>query len=134
MKKTYSGSCHCGIVRFEAAIDLSGETSKCNCSICTKGRFWKTMVPADGFRLLQGDGSLTDYQFGRKSIRHFFCKICGIKTFGRIEIPELGGTVYAVNVSCLDDATTEEWAKAPVVFQNGRDDDYEHAPSETRYL
>ena len=134
MKKTYSGSCHCGAIRFEAAINLAEETSKCNCSICTKGRFWKTMVPADDFRLLQGKDRLTDYQFGRKLIHHFFCKTCGIKTFGRVEIPELGGTVYAVNVPCLDDATTKEWAEVPVIFQDGRNDDYEHPPTETRYL
>jgi hypothetical protein len=121
VKKTYHGSCHCGAVRFEAAIDLSGETSKCNCSICTKGRFWKTMVSADDFWLLQGEDSLTDYQF------------CGIKAFGRVEIPEMGGTVYAISVSSLDDATTL-WADAPITFQNGRNDDYEHAPAETRYL
>ena len=134
MKKAYSGSCHCGAVSFEAEIDLSGETSKCNCSICTKGRFWKTMVPADVFRLLQGEGNLSDYQFGRKLIHHFFCKICGIKTFGRVEIPELGGTVYAVNVPCLDDATTTDWAETSVIFQDGRNDNYEHPPTETRYL
>ena len=134
MKKTYHGSCHCGTIRFEAAIDLSGETSKCNCSICTKGRFWKTMVPTDDFRLLQGEDNLTDYQFGREVIHHFFCKTCGIKTFGRVEIPELGGTVYAVNVPCLDDATMDEWAEAQVTFQDGRNDDYEHPPAETSYL
>ena len=92
------------------------------------------MVPAEEFRLLQGADELSDYQFGRKSIHHFFCKTCGIKTFGRVEIPELGGTVYAVNVPCLDDATTEEWAEAPVIFQDGQSDEYDHPPAETRYL
>ena len=134
MKKTYNGSCHCGAVRFEASIDLSGETSKCNCSICTKGRFWKTMVPADEFRLLQGEDNLSDYQFGRKAIHHFFCKTCGIKPFGRVEMPEMGGTFYAISVPSLDDATTKEWDEAPIIFQDGRNDDYEHPPAETRYL
>ena len=134
MSKTYRGSCHCGAVRFEAAIDLNEETSKCNCSICTKGRFWKTLVPASDFRLLQGEEDLRDYQFGRKKIHHFFCTTCGVKPFGRVEIPEMGGTFYAISVSSLDDATTTLWADAPIIFQDGRDDDYEHPPSETRYL
>lgn len=44
MKKTYHRSCDYGAIRFEAAIDFSGEASKCNCAICMKGRFWKTRV------------------------------------------------------------------------------------------
>jgi hypothetical protein len=47
MIKIYQGSCHGGAVRFECELDLAEGTSKCNCSICTKARFWKAPeVPA----------------------------------------------------------------------------------------
>ena len=134
MKKTYQGGCHCGTVRFECDLDLADSTSKCNCSICTKTRFWKAIVRADAFHLLRGEEALTDYQFGHNAIHHFFCSRCGVKPFGSGEMEALGGRFYAVNVACLDDATEDELAEAPVVYEDGRNDRWDLAPTETRYL
>jgi hypothetical protein len=60
--KTYSGSCHCGAVRFQADIDLNQGTNKCNCSICTKARAWFVFVKLDRFRLLAGAEAQAEYR------------------------------------------------------------------------
>jgi hypothetical protein len=140
MKKTYHGSCHCGAVRFECEIDLTRGTSKCNCSMCAKTRYWKTLVKADAFRLLEGEEALTDYRFGSNTIHHLFCSRCGVKTFGRALLDvtfggeTLSGEYYAVNVVCLDDATIGELAEAPVRYEDGRNDNWESPPDEVRHL
>lgn len=136
MLKTYRGSCHCGAVRFECEVDLTQETSKCNCSMCAKTRYWKTIVKGDAFRLLQGEDALTDYQNqrGPHGIHHLFCGRCGVKPFGRGYLDALGGEFYGVNVACLDDAAPQELAEAPVVYQDGMNNNWGSPPAETRHL
>ncbi len=119
MIRLHKGSCHCGDVRFECELDLNDGTSKCNCSICAKSRFWKAIVPADKFRLLQGADRLADYQFGSRNIHHQFCKTCGVKPFGRGNFEPIGA-FYAVNIMCLDDISDTELAEAPVAVEDGR--------------
>ncbi len=133
MKKTYHGSCHCGAVRFEADLDLAGETSKCNCSFCRKSRLWKAIARADELRITAGEDTLTEYTV-TGFIAHCFCRRCGIKPFGRGHLEALGGTFYGVNLACLDDVSDAELSEAPVVFQDGAHDDWQHPPAETRYL
>ena len=64
--KTYQGSCHCGRVRYEVGLDLSGQVSVCNCSICSRAGWMLSFAPADRFKLLAGEDSLQDYQFGKE--------------------------------------------------------------------
>lgn len=134
MKKTYQGGCHCGAVRFECEIDPAEGTSRCNCSMCAKGRFWKAIARADEFRVLQGADALSDYSFGSGTIHHLFCRHCGVKPFGRGHLEALGGTFYAVNIACLDGSAPEEFATGTIVFQDGRNNDWSKAPVESRHL
>jgi hypothetical protein len=133
MKKTYRGSCHCGAVRFEADIDLAQGAFKCNCSICFKSRAWLAGVPATSFRLLAGEEKLRDYQFGKKSIHHFFCSACGVRPFSQAQDPK-GNKMYAVRVNCLDGVDAQELVDAPIKYFNMLHDDFKSVPVETRHL
>jgi hypothetical protein len=134
MLKTYHGSCHCGAVRFEADIDFAQGTGKCNCSICTKTRNWSVIIKPDAFRLLAGADALSDYQFASKSGHHLFCKHCGVRSFERGYVEQIGGDYVSVKVMALDDVDLNEILEAPVRFANGRDNAWWNPPAETRHL
>jgi hypothetical protein len=137
--KTYSGSCHCGAVRFEADVDLAEGTIKCNCSSCVKARSWLVVARSDRFRLTSGIESQANYQWtppGRTgpTVQYHFCKICGIRTPGRGELEAMGGVFYAVQVPLLEDVDSDELAAAPIRYLDGRQDHFDRAPADTRFL
>ncbi len=133
--RTYSGGCHCGAVRFEADLDVSAGTVKCNCSICAKLRLWSVQVAPAAFRLLAGEAALADYRGRNPVAHHLFCRICGVHPFEWVDVPNMSGTkYYNVNVACLDGLEIDELMAAPVRFADGRNDAWERRPAETRHL
>jgi hypothetical protein len=99
LSNAYEGSCHCGQVKYKANVDLSRIIS-CNCSICSRRGTLLAFTPASEFTLLSGDGNLADYQFGKRSIHHLFCKTCGVSSFSKGRMPD-GTEMRAINVRCL---------------------------------
>ena len=133
MLKTYGGACHCGAVRFEADIDLTQATYRCNCSICSRNRFWATMVKPAAFRLLEGKSELTQYLFYSMQNEHYFCKTCGVQAFARVNTPEVGEMVH-VNIGCVDGTSAEELAASPITYCDGKNDNWPSPPKITSYL
>ncbi|MFC4250309.1 GFA family protein [Sinimarinibacterium flocculans] len=97
---TYTGSCHCGGIRFEVDGDLDGAMA-CNCSICQRKGSLLWFVPRDRLRLLTPEDAAATYTFNRHAIRHRFCATCGIHPFGEGTDPK-GQRMAAINVRCLD--------------------------------
>jgi hypothetical protein len=107
---THTGGCHCGRVRFEVIAPSRIEVIDCNCSICAKSGYLHLIVPKDRFKLLSGKDSLSTYAFNTGTAKHFFCSVCGIKSF---YVPRSHPDGYSVNARCLDGGTVEELTVVP---------------------
>lgn len=140
MKKTYKGSCHCKSVQFECDLDLETDgTRRCNCTFCFKAHYWKAFAKGDTFRLIRGDDNLHDYipevsNWPKGHIHHYSCRKCGINPFSRGYLKVFGGWFYAVNVTCFDNVSPQEFSQIPVQYEDGIHDKYETAPEFTNYL
>ena len=95
----YTGSCHCGSIKFEIDSDLE-KIVQCNCSICIKRNAKMIMIPKESFKLLEGSENLSLYQFNTEIAKHFFCKKCGIYTHHNRKSDPNG---MGVNLGCIDD-------------------------------
>lgn len=131
--KTYTGSCHCGRVAFQAALDLSAGTMRCNCSYCRKMRVWIVRAPLSEFRYLKGGEDVTSYRTRADGEGEFqFCPTCGVRIGTRFDRPN-GRRTFNIEVGVLD-ATVEELLAAPVIWCDGLNDAWASQPAEVRHL
>lgn len=96
----YTGSCHCGRIRFEVEGELAGAMS-CNCSICQRKGTLMWFVPRDQLHLLTPDENAATYTFNKHVIKHRFCPTCGIHPYGEGTDPK-GNRMAAINIRCLE--------------------------------
>lgn len=115
---THKGGCHCGAVAFEVVAHASVTAQACNCSMCEKVGFIHLIVPADRFRLIEGEDALTAYTFNTGVAQHLFCRTCGVKSF---YVPRSNPDGYSVNIRCLDQSTFSEIPVEPFDGQNWED-------------
>lgn len=134
MKKTYTGSCHCGAVRYEADIDLANGTSKCNCTFCIKARSWKAFIKPASFRLLSGSDKARGYRQHPHTSLKYFCEVCGVRTHELGSADFMGGDFVGIFIATLDNAGAEELATAPVSYADGRNNNWQNPPGEARHL
>ena len=124
----HSGGCHRGKVRFEVIAPSRLSVAECNCSMCSTSGYLHLIVPKSRFRLLQGEDFLTTYTFNTTVAKHFFCSVCGVKSF---YIPRSHPDGYSVNARCLDDGTVETLIIEPF---NGREWETQYPQGRGRLL
>jgi hypothetical protein len=133
MLTTYPGRCHCGAVRFEADFDLTQPSYRCNCSICRRTRFWPAVAQPEQFRLLAGEGEMTQYRFNTRHNEHWFCRRCGVRCSGIGNDTPIGRMI-GVNLGCLEGVDEATLAKVPIVYVDGLNDRWQSAPAFCAHL
>ena len=106
----HKGGCHCGRVAFEVEAPARIEATRCNCSICSMSGFLHLFVSRDNFQLLRGEDVLTTYTFNTGVAQHYFCSVCGVKSY---YLPRSHPDGLSINVNCLDPATIEAIIEQP---------------------
>ena len=95
---TYSGSCHCGAVKFRITADIA-EMTTCDCSLCSRKNALMTAVPHAALTITEGEDVLSKYEWNTKIAQHYFCSRCGIYTHHQ---RRSNSSEYGYNIGCLE--------------------------------
>lgn len=97
---TYTGSCHCGAVRFSVEGTVE-HVIECNCSMCSRKGSLLWFVPLGKFALQTPEKEVSTYLFNKHVIQHKFCAKCGIGPYA-LGTDAKGNQMAAINVRCLE--------------------------------
>ncbi|MBB6122609.1 GFA family protein [Sphingobium subterraneum] len=97
----FSGSCHCGTIRYTVDEDMPTKAMSCNCSICRRQAPLHHFTTPAKFAFQGSRDDLRTYKFNHHVIAHHFCRTCGCAPFAEGKTP--GGTdMVEINLRCAD--------------------------------
>ncbi len=110
-----TGSCHCGAVEFEVEVenDFVG-VSHCDCSYCRRKSAYIATARLDQLRVTKGAEYLSLYQWGTKTAKHYFCKVCGIYTHHQ---RRSNPNEFGFNIACIEGVNPFDYG--PVKIHDG---------------
>lgn len=111
----YTGSCHCGNVRFSVEADID-QVIDCNCSHCSRKGYLLSFVPRTSLEVETPRVALATYLFNTHKIEHRFCPVCGCAPFGE-GLDPAGRQMAAINVRCIENI---DLAALPRMAVDGR--------------
>ena len=100
MKDMRRATCHCGAVELRVRLsEPLSQAARCDCSFCRRRGAAAVTAARDAVEVVKGADQLTLYQFGTRTARHHFCRICGIYMYHnrRSNPDEVGVNVYTLD-------------------------------------
>ena len=141
--KTYTGGCHCGLIRYSLDLNPANITGgKCNCSSClSRSLLILDILPPSSFKL-QSPASLDDSQLGRYSPKgdegsffFYFCKTCGVNVFYQARHKPDGAEPewLRINALSLDPDQGLDFTKIKMEYWDGKNNNWKAGPSSVPY-
>lgn len=99
----YHARCHCKRVRFSFRSPEITTGKRCNCSLCIRRGFVLSpdYIADVDFTPHADESDMTVYLWNDEVMRHYFCRTCGIYTYGAVT-GEDGRSRYRVNLGCVE--------------------------------
>jgi len=112
---THKLTCHCGAVELEVTLgDGLNTARRCDCSFCRRRGAAAATAPFGGIRIIRGADTLTLYQWGTNTAKHYFCSVCGIYTHHQ---RRSNPNEFGVNIGALEGVNPSELGDIP--WNNG---------------
>ena len=101
MSKHYTGSCHCGDIKFSFKAPEIVDGLRCNCTVCQKkgAMMSNFFVAPEDIDIEAKEDAIATYEFGTHVAKHHFCKRCGIYPFHQT-MRKPGH--YRIHLGCVD--------------------------------
>lgn len=111
MTSPVKATCHCGAVALEVTLSNGLETARrCDCSFCARRGAIVVSAPLDGVRVVRGADTLTLYQWGTGTAKHWFCSVCGIYTHHQ---RRSNPNEYGINVANIEGVNPRDLGEVP---------------------